>query len=206
MRNIFPIIAASLLLLGGCSSILKSDAPAPSIYALRAAPDLAAIDGTSQLSHVIEIQRPILPPGFDTARMAMYLENGRRLDYYSGAQWAAPLDEAMREFTTQTVRKTLSNVIVSEPGQSTGVEYRLQMRVNDFQPVYALGPNQPPRLYASITFTLFKMPEETILTNFTIEQQDAVQKNSLGFIASGLEHMLQSVEAQALQTVSEYIK
>lgn len=206
MRKLVPVIAIAALLLSGCTSFLRSDQPVAGIYALRAAPDLTAIDGGKQVSRVVEIQRPILPPGFDTARIAMYLEGGRRLDYYSAAQWTAPLDETLQEFTTQTIRKTLSNVIIAEPGQSSGVEYLLQMRVNDFQPVYAGVANQTPQLIASISFTLVKMPEQKILTNFTIEQQDNVLSNNLGLITSGLERMLQSVEGKALETLSAHIK
>lgn len=202
MRKVISVLCA-LSLLSGCTSLLKSDQPAPDTYALRAANNIEPLSQKS-VSKVIEIQRPILPPGFDTARIGMYLENGRRLDYYAGAKWPAPLDETLQEFTVQTARKTWPSMIMVSPGQSIDTDYRMQIKVNDFQPVYQSGPQAAPLLVASISFTLLEMPSERIVTSFTVDQQEAAQANSLGLITAGLEHLLQSVEAQAFTTMSSH--
>lgn len=207
MKKIIPAFVSILLLSGCASSFLKSDEPPVTIFSLRAAQNLDPIgEDQKAKSNIIDIRRPFLPPGFDSARIAMYLENGRRLDYYSGAKWPSPLDETLLEFTSQTARKTLPNIIIAAPGQATESDYRLQMRVNDFQPVYSGGPDQLPQLVASISFTLLKMPEERIVTSFTIDQQETAQANTLSLITAGLEHLLQSVEAKALETVAIHLK
>jgi ABC-type uncharacterized transport system auxiliary subunit len=154
---------------------------------------------------VLEVQRPSLPPGFDTARMAMYLEQGRRLDYYAGAKWAAPLDEMVQEFTNQTARRALPNMIVAAPGQSIDVDYRLQMKINDLQPVYAAGPDQAPVLTGSVTFTLLALPNEKIITSFTVDQNENAPSNNLGAITAGLQDILQSIEGKAFETLSTRI-
>lgn len=207
MKNTFLISGLAVLLLSGCASkLLQSNEPAASIYSLHEGRNIAAASvPANALTKIIEIQRPALPPGFDTARIGMYLENGRRIDYYSGARWASPLDEVLQEFTIQTARKTLPRAIVAAPGQSIDFDYRLQIKVNEFQPVYAAGPDQPPILMAGMTFTLLTMPDEKIVTSFTIDQQEVAQSNTLTHITAGLEHLLQSVEAQAFETIARRI-
>lgn len=205
MKKLIPAAILSVLLLSGCSTILKSNEPAPTIFSLRPSSQIQPI-ATKGVSKIIEVQRPSLPPGFDTARIAMYLENGRRLDYYAGAKWAAPLDETLQEFSSQTARRVLPNMIVSSPGQSIDTNYRLQIRVNDFQPVYVRGADHAPLLVASVSFALVAMPEERIVTSFTIENQEVAQANNLSLITAGLEHLLQSVEEKAFQTISGHLK
>jgi len=206
MKKIIPIALTGALLLSGCSSFLKSDDPLPTMFSLRPSVDLQPVEEQQKVSRILEIQRPTLPPGFDTARISMYLENGHLLDYYANAKWVAPLDEILQEFTSQTARKMLPNAIIAAPGQSIESNYRLQIRVNDFEPVYSEGPDQAPLLVASLSFTLLKMPEERIVSNFTIEQQEPAQANNLTMVTAGLEHLLQSVTAQGLTTVSAHLK
>jgi len=203
-KLILPLLA--VMLLGGCATnFLKSDEPAPVIFSLRAANTEMPQPQIKTVSKVLEVQRPSLPPGFDTARIAMYLEDGRRLDYYAGAKWAAPLDETLQEFTSQTARRALSNVIIASPGQSIDIDYRLKLKVNDFEPIYRNGPNEPPLLLASITFTLLALPNDIILTSFTVEQQMTASSNNLGVIADGLQGLLQSIEAKAFETIAARI-
>lgn len=202
MRKMIPALL-SVLVLSGCASLLTSNSEPQAIYSLKEARDITALNSsTSGLSHVLEIQRPVLPPGFDTARIAMYLENGRRMDYYADAKWASPLDEVLQEFTLQTARKTFPQAIVAVSGQALDADYRLQIKVNEFQPVYSGVAETAPLIVASLSFTLLAMPEERIVTSFTIEQQEAAQANTLGSITAGLERLLQSVEARAFETIS----
>ena len=202
------IFLSGVALLGGCSSILQSSEPTPTIYSLRAVGSQAnvATDHSRKTATIIEVQRPSLPPGFDSARIAMYLGGGRRLDYYSGAKWASPLDEVLQDFTNQSVRKTFTHVIVAAPGQAIDSSYRLQTAINDFEPVYASGPDSPPVLTASITFTLLAMPEERIVTSFTVEKQAQSQDNTMSSIMAGLESLLQSVEGRAFETLAPYLR
>lgn len=205
-KTIIAAFSVALLLSGCASNFLTSSEPPTTIFSLRPAQDIQPISTAKTTSRILEVQRPSLPPGFDTARIGMYLESGRRLDYYSGAKWPSALDETLQEFTSQTARKILPNVIVAAPGQSIETDYRLQIRVNDFQPVYKNGPDQVPLLMASVSFTLLAMPEEKIVTSFTIEQQEVAQANNLSLITAGLEHLLQSVEQKAFETVSGHLK
>lgn len=205
MKKIIPALL-SVILLSGCSSFLTSNEKPQAIYSLKEAREISPIKSADAPALVLEIQRPVLPPGFDTSRIAMYLENGRRMDYYAAAKWASPLDEVIQEFTVQTARKTFVNSVVAASGQALEADYRLQTKVNEFQPVYANGPEAAPLLVASVSFTLLAMPEERIATSFTIDQQVPAHMNTLGSITAGLEYLLQSVEAQAFETISNRMK
>lgn len=196
----------SVFLFSGCASLLTSNEEPQAIYSLKEAKDIAPISSANASALVLEIQRPVLPPGFDTSRIAMYLENGRRMDYYASAKWASPLDEVIQEFTVQTARKTFADAIVAASGQALESDYRLQTKVNEFQPVYANGPEAAPLLVTSVSFTLLAMPEERIVTSFTIDQQVQAHMNTLGSVTAGLEYLLQSVEAQAFETISKRMK
>lgn len=204
MKKLVPILL-SVLVLSGCASFLTSNQEPDFIYSLKEARDISPLIA-SDVSYVLEVQRPVLPPGFDTARIAMYLENGRRMNYYASAKWASPLDEVLQEFTVQTARKTFPNAIVAASGQALDADYRLQTKVNEFQPVYTDAAQTAPLLVASISFTLLAMPEERIVTSFTIDQQVPAQTNTLGSVTAGLEYLLQTVEAQAFETISKRMK
>lgn len=207
MKKLIPAICAAILLSGCASTFLKSDEAPVAIYSLRPMDKVETLSAGSQsLSKVLEIQRPSLPPGFDTARIGMYLENGRRLDYYAAAKWPTALDETLQEFTAQNARKTFPNLIVINPGSGVDADYLLQIKVNDFQPVYASGAQNAPLLVASISFTLLALPEENIVTSFTVEQQVQAEANNLGVITAGLETLLQSVERKAFETIAQKIK
>ncbi len=208
MKKFLVLALSSSVLLSGCaSSFFKSDDKPQAIYSLRASPAIEPLQARKKTTtKILEIQRPVMPPGFDTARMGMYLEGGRRLEYYANARWASPLDEVIQEFTLQTARKTMPDSIAALPGQSLAADYRLQMKVNDFQPVYAGGPSDAPRLNASFSFTLLSMKDGRIVTSFTIEQQEPAQANTLGAVTAGLERLLQAVETKAFATLAPYIQ
>jgi ABC-type uncharacterized transport system auxiliary subunit len=205
MKNTLLAACGGILLLSGCGSVLKSDEPAATIFSLRAenAAPARTPNGTSK---VLEIQRPLLPPGFDTNRIAMYLNNGRELNYYSGAQWPAPLDETLQDFTEQLARQALPGAILASPGQAIDLDHRLQIKVNDFQPVYAGAADRAPTLKASMSFTLLSMPDEEILTHFTVQQEMPAEANNLGAVAAGLQALLQSVETQAFATIDRHLR
>ncbi|PZP56816.1 MAG: hypothetical protein DI586_02370 [Micavibrio aeruginosavorus] len=207
MKKLIPAIFGVLLLSGCASTFLQSNEAPVAIYSLRPMNEVQTLDAGKQgVAKVLEVQRPALPPGFDTARIGMYLENGRRLDYYASAKWPTSLDETLQEFTAQNARKTFPGLIVITPGSGVDAQYLLQTKVNDFQPVYAMGPQAAPLLVASISFTLLSLPEENIVTSFTVEQQVQAQANNLGVITAGLETLLQSVERKAFETIAPKIK
>ncbi len=208
MKNTMKTMSllAVLLSLGGCSTanLLTSTAPVQTIYALRPAPAIGAEEaGTAR---VVEVTKPSVPPGFETDRIALYLDGGQKLDYFSGAQWPSLLDEVVQEFTRRTATNTLPFVVAVTPSQSLDADFRLQVKVNEFQPVYDGGIEAAPRLVTNLEFTLISMPEERIVRSFSLGRQGTASSNRLDVIAAGLEKMLQEVEVEAFQKLEPHLR
>ena len=204
MKPALPLLC--LLALGGCSTagMLTSTEPVQTIYALRAPPPA----GGSESGHarILEIPKPSVPPGFDTDRIALYLDGGQKLDYFSGARWPSLLDDVVQDFTRRSATNTLSYVVAVTPSQSLDADFRLQVKVNEFQPVYENGINDAPRLVTDLEFTLISLPEERVLRSFSLTRQGMASSNRLDVISAGLEKMLQEVETEAFMKLDAHIR
>lgn len=194
------LIAAGL---GACSP-LKSAAPVPLTYALH--PDLSTAQAMSLPSGVMLVSRPGLPAGFDTDRIALYMDGGRRIDYYAGARWAEPLDSVLQDVLVRAGRHELPNMIVDSPDLNIPTQYKLAVKVNEFSPVYAHGAEGIPQLKLSMTFTLVQMPRENVLTDFTLQSEMRAENNSVSAVAAGLENMLRTILPRAYANMAEAIQ
>ena len=204
-RSTVTVMAAFAAVLGlaGCSP-LKSTAPAPLTYTLQ--PALASEQTQTLPSGVLYVMRPSLPSGFDTDRIALFMDGGRRIDYYAGARWAEPLDSVLQNVMVRSGRHELPNMIVDTPDLSIPVDYKLAVKVNDFAPVYAGAPDQAPAMRLSMTFTLVSTPHEDVLADFTLESQGRAQDNSVSAVTAGLENMLQAILPRAYSNVAEAVQ
>lgn len=199
MKIILPLL--SVLMLGACAGgFLQSTAPKNTIYSLRPA-DLAP-STTSGKAVVIEIAKPTVPPGFETERIALLMGEGRTLDYFSGATWPDLLDTVMQDFTRRTAGNILPYVVTTAPAQPVHADYRLEVKVNEFQAVYGDNSTSPPRLMVDMEFTLVSLPDERIVRNFSLARSGMAASNNLEAIAAGLESMLQDVQAEAFNKLN----
>lgn len=205
MKKLIAIASLSVLL-SGCAGggILTSTEPPQTIYALRAAQNADAAQ--SGPARVVEIAKPTLPPGFETDRIALYLDNGRTLDYYSGARWPDILDAVIQDFTRRTVSSTLPYVVATLPNQNQYADYRLNMKLNEFQPVYGADAGAAPDLVVDAEFTLVALPGERIVQSFRLSERNAAASNNLESVAGGLEDILRRIEAEAFAKLDARLK
>lgn len=205
MRN-FVLSLMTVTALAGCStsSLLKSTEPQTTTYALQ--PLQASGGEHTGAARVVEISRPTVPPGFQTERIALYLEGGRKLDYYSGAEWPDMLDSVLQEVTRRSLTNALPYAVAMAPAQAIDPDFRLQTKINDFQPVYASDAGDTPVLKVSVEFTLIALPSEKIVSSFTLSDEQSAQSNRLDVIAEGLEKMLQDIEGQAFGKLDAYMR
>ncbi len=208
MRTLTKTIAAlSLaLVLSACSTsqFLTSSEPPQTIYSLR--PVQASGEGSPSPARIVEIAAVTVPPGMDRDRIALYLDQGSKLDYYAAARWSAPLDTLLQEFTRRTASATLPYVVAVTSDQGIPAEYKLQMKINEFQPVYTGDQTSAPMLKISAEFTLIRLPDDMIVSNFTLSKQEAAQDNRLDAITLGLERLLQEVERDAFLKIDAKLK
>lgn len=204
MMKYIPLIA--LIFVAGCGA-LKSTEPQQTIYSLR---PLAATQpeglNVMGIARVVEIMKPTMPPGMERDRIALYLNGGSKLDYYAGYRWSAALDEVIQNFTRRTATNSLPNVVAVISEQAVDAQFRLQTKVNEFQPVYASDATSNPRLITNLEFTLISLPDEKILTSFTMGREGTATSNRLDVITAGLEKMLQDIEKDAFARLEPWLK
>ncbi len=192
---IFPV--------AGCAGF-KSDAPPQTVYSLRPA-ERSDIDAANYMARIIEIPKPSLPPGFDTDRIALYMEDGHTLDYYASAAWPAPLDDVIQDFTRRTATNVLPYVVTVTPSQSLNADFALYTKVNEFQPVYQGAAGAPPLLLTEVEFTLISLPEGRIVSSFSLARRGIATSNNLNVITAGLQKMLQEVQGEAFMKIQTYL-
>ncbi len=193
------IVLASLILLSGCAArienAIKSDRPVASTYALHAGvpQETKAVPAST----VLLVARPVMPAGFNTPRIVLMTQGGRQMDYYAGAQWPDTLEVVLGNVIIETARNTFPGLIVDNPAISIPSSFRLATTVNEFQPVYANGPDVAPLVRAGMTFTLIRMPDEKVIDSFTFNAERPAPANSVTAITRELEIALQGILEQA---------
>lgn len=200
------LAAMAALMLGGCSTsqFLTSTEPQQTIYSLR---PLAAHGENAPVSaRILEVSAPSVPPGMERDRIALYLNEGQKLDYYAAAQWSAPLDYLVQDVTRRSAGAVLPYVVAVTPDQGIAADYRLQVKINEFQPVYTADPGAPPVVKANVEFTLLRLPEDKIISHFTLSKQEAVAHNKLDDIILKMELLLQEIEQDAFEKLDSKLR
>lgn len=189
------VILASALVLSGCSGLMKSSAPPPTLYPLHAA---AQAPRQAKAQRVVSVAEPQVPPGFDSDRIAIYLEQSRRMDFAAGAAWPAPLPKVLQDFIVHSAAAN-PRLMAVLPDSGLPAAYSLMVRVNDFEPVYGADAKAAPVLKASMTFSLVALDRNKIIANFTESRETPATANSLTAITAGLETLAQDMVSQAWQ-------
>lgn len=193
--------------LAGCSTgnLLTSTEPRQTVYTLR--PIEAAGETSDVLARVLEISAPSVPPGMEQDRIALFLNEGHKLDYYAGARWSSSLDHIVQEFTRRTAGASLPYIVAVTPDQGIAADYRLQIKINEFQPVYVTdSTTAAPYLKASIEFTLIRLPADQIVSSFTLSKNFEAQENRLDVITLGLESLLRDIEREAFVKIDKKLQ
>ena len=200
------------LALTGCLSLPSSGAKdASSIYTLRASASASAAAAAKTPTpaqargrEVVVVPKPELPAGLGTERIALYLQEGRKLDYYADAKWSARLDDLLQDYVIQRAKQDLPGKVVGTPDLAPSARYRLALKVTDFGPVYADMADKAPRLDVALTATVIALPGETVKTQFTVKKSSAASANSLTAITNELGTLLASATDETLQKARPY--
>ncbi len=207
MKTRKALLAALMLLpLAGCAGdLLKSTEPQQTIYTLRPIEQGDAVPN-DVLARTLEISAPSVPPGMEQDRIALFLDDGTKIDYYAGAKWSSSLDHIVQEFTRRSAGAVLPYIVAVTPDQSIPADYRLQIKINEFQPVYAAKSTEAPLLKANLEFTLVRLPTDQIVTSFTLSKGQLAHENGLDSITLGLEDLLQEIEREAFAKIDSKLR
>ena len=198
-----------MLSMSGCISLPSNGSdkgPPPSIYTLHP-PQSGNAEPSRQAKApaIIVVPKPEVPTGFDTERIALYFEQGRRLDYYADAKWSGRLDDLLQDFIIQTARHNLPGKVVDTTDLAAAAQFKLSVKITDFQPVYPNGPDSAPRLDVAMTVTLITVPGGTVKANVSVKHSAPASANRLSVITKELEALLQSLTDQALREIAPHL-
>ncbi len=187
-----------LVTLSSCIGLPKPQPPA-TVYQLQApAAGLMAQPPALPAGTRLEISLPGVAAGLDKDRIALALDGGRRLDYYAGAKWPAPLPEVIQDVAIATLRQSLPGLSVDDEDNTTAPTHRLRMDVQSFAPVYAGNANSLPQVRVAIRFALVRLSDNAILSDITLGADQPVSANTLGAVTAALESGLHRVLTDAL--------
>jgi ABC-type uncharacterized transport system auxiliary subunit len=194
--SLFMIICG--LFLSGCMP-LTSSRPPPTIYVLHPPPAKERQE-TSKIVNIISIPEPEVPNGFDTNKIALYLYNGRRLDYYANMAWPERLGKVLQDVIVQSA-PFVPGTVVMVPDTGGLASYDLFVKVNDFEPVYAATAESPPLLKVSMSFRLISRNTQRLLLNTRVSAEARAVNNTQTAVISGLESLLHDVSAKAFKKI-----
>lgn len=189
------LVLIPLLFLGAC---LKSTQPPVTMYALHPAQQQAPAGRLP----VMAVAEPEVPAGFDTNRIALYLDGGRRMDYYAGAAWPENFGKVMQDF----IMKSMTGAIAVTEQQDVVADYTLHVKVNEFAPVYAGTATAAPVLKVSLSFLLVSTRNDRVLASFTVDREVQAAENRMGSVTAGLESLAQGAMSDALPQLETRLK
>jgi ABC-type uncharacterized transport system auxiliary subunit len=194
MRIVWLLMCLSLTACSG--SFLQSTEPKPTVYTLRPVAE-ARTAADAGAARIVEVMKPSVPPGFETDRIALYTEGGQKLDYYAGASWPDMMDDVFQQTAMRSLRNALPYTVAVAPEERMDADYRLRMKIDEFQPVYSGAAEGTPELRASFEFTLIRLPEEKIVRSFILRRDMKADGAGMDSILAGLEKMAQDMFSEA---------
>ncbi len=200
MKKHILLATIAITVLNGCAGLTSKNMP-PVTYTLRADEENNNVD--AKASGILLVTTPQMPAGLDTEQIALYMDEGRRLDYYAGAKWPTTLDDVIQDVIVQTGRHQLPEMIINTPDMNIPSDYKLSVKINNFAPVYRGGPDGIPLLKISMTFTVLQLPGENVLAGFTLEDEQIATSNNISAVTMGLEELLQKKLLQAYQLLDK---
>lgn len=206
MRYLFLLFAFVIISLSGCggvSSLLQSNEVPSSLYRLNSKPPQVIYDTKGIKTNVLTIAKPDMPAGFIGKKITLYFDNGRRQEYYAGAEWADHLEDIVQEFIVKIASESYPQIIVDKEDKSElSPHYTLHVSVLDLQPEYDQTAQGLPQLHTQLHFRLLDNVRSVIVSDFVLNRQQKVEENTLGIITSGLESQLQSVLEEGLSILN----
>lgn len=134
-----------LLSLSACVSGLKSNLPVVQTYVLQPPP--ASVAASAATGPSLQVQIGSIAPGLASDGIAL-LRPGQRLDYYSGARWAASAPAMIASLAVTALRAQQRFALVQAEGGPFNTDAVLTLDLQHFEAVY--GDTGAPRVRVSI--------------------------------------------------------
>jgi cholesterol transport system auxiliary component len=180
--------ALALLALSGCAgSLFESKTPAPQTYVI--SPAASAEEAAPQLKVDVSVSQPSAAPGLNTDRILL-LRDGRRLDYYSRAQWGSQTARVMQYFVIASLQNQNLFRSVTSDDVRTSAPYVLDLELRDFQAEYR-QPGAPPVVRVSIVASVMRVHDRTLLAVIPVSAVVPVTEDRMAPIVAAFEQASQ---------------
>lgn len=176
-----------VLALGACMPLGKKGPP-PVVYQLKA-PERGVIAQPPALpaGTAVEVLLPTVPAGYDRDRIALSLDGGRRLDYYSAAKWPEELPDVLQDIVSRSLRQSLPGLVIDDEGSLPTPTHILRVEVVEFTPVYPAAATTIPTVQVALRFALSDVRRGAVLLDMVQKAEVMPEANSLGAVVAALE-------------------
>ena len=196
-RRRFAVMAAaaSVLLLAACSGILKSHLPLSQIYVLRPtwpAP-AGATSAAPPAAGTVQVTLPLATAGLATDGIVV-LRSGQRLDYYSGARWAAAAPGMLQSLAIDAVRASNRFAMVESDAGPFPSDYVLILELRHFEAEYT--GSGPPTAHVALVCTLGRRGNRELIISFTTDSQATASADRMQAVVAAFERATGDVLTQ----------
>lgn len=202
LRPLAPVLLS--LAVVGCSSLLRSNAPPPQVYTLRApsassdsgaSPAAAAADASVRVAH------PLAEPGLGTSQIVL-LQPDHRLSVYAASAWAADAPALLESLTVETLRGSGHWRSVEDAESPFPSDYLLQISIRRFDADYSDDTAAPPTVRVTLECTLGKEEGRDIIATFVASGSAVASANRLGEVVAAFQQATDAAMASLSQQVS----
>jgi cholesterol transport system auxiliary component len=215
------ILASMVLMVSGCGSFLKSEAPPVQIYVLRAteSPKQAAAGEAQALSTArstaaaessggsssdeeaspptLQVPRPQADPGLSTELITL-VQSDHRMGHYAGSSWPGALPDVVETLAIDTLRASGHWSAVQDAPSPFSADYLLQINIRRFEADYT-GGGEAPKVYVTLDCTIARRLGRELLTSFVAEGVADAEANKMSAVVAAFEKAANA----ALATMAE---
>jgi len=201
------LVLTGTVVLGGCSSLLKSEAPPVQIYVLRAAatPGKAATAEAQALDTAraanaaapnaarpgamtppsLQVPRPQADPGLATELITL-VRSDHRMDRYAASSWAGALPDVVETLAIDTLRASGNWASVHDAPSPFAADYLLQITIRRFEADYTSG-SDVPKVYVTLDCTIARRVGRELITSFVAEGVADADENRMSSVVAAFE-------------------
>jgi len=178
------ILAATLLALSACASILHSSAPASQLYLLRVTNAPLASNAATPATASLQVARPLAGPGLDSDHIVI-VQPEHRMSYYAGSKWAAALPVLLETLIVERLRATGAWAFVNDSESAFGSEYYLQINLRRFEAEYASAAS--PTVRVNLDCAIGRRASRELLATFSVEGAAPAGANRVSAVVAAFE-------------------
>jgi ABC-type uncharacterized transport system auxiliary subunit len=201
------LLVSMVLMVSGCSGLLKSEAPPVQVYVLRASapPARAAAEQAQALDSArtaaaepgssaapskaspptLQVPRPQADPGLATELITL-VQSDHRMDRYAGVSWAGIVPDVVETLAIDTLRASGRWSAVHDAPSPFSADYLLQINIRRFEADYT-GGGEAPKVYVTLDCTIARRVGRELLTSFVAEGVADADANRMSSVVAAFE-------------------